>query len=161
MNKCKPGEELVHLWQAQKTSSGVRYQISLQHPVIQQCPFQAGELSPQIQAMLRLIEETVPVQQIWLDTAETKRRRGQALKPRRPQRCYPYCRSCTRPWLVSRRCHRRWRNSICKNMEPFDNYPELIAQLPTINKRNRYESESPDDATECIADCANAPARPG
>ncbi len=27
-----------------------------------------------------------------------------------------------------------------QNMEPFDNYPELIALLPTINMRNRYES---------------------
>ncbi|MQK60353.1 hypothetical protein EIZ86_28335, partial [Escherichia coli] len=54
MNKRKPGEELVHLWQAQKTSSGVRYQISLQHPVISNVLSQAGELSPQIQAMLRL-----------------------------------------------------------------------------------------------------------
>ncbi len=92
MNKRKPGEELVQLWQAQKTPSGVRYQISLQHPVISNVLSLAGELSPQIQAMLRLIEETVPVQQIWLDTAETKRRRGQVLKLHRPQRCCPYCR---------------------------------------------------------------------
>jgi hypothetical protein len=32
----------------------------------------AGSLKPDILALLRLIEETVPVQRIWLDTAEDK-----------------------------------------------------------------------------------------
>jgi hypothetical protein len=32
----------------------------------------AGVLLPQIQAMLRVIEETVPIQRIWIDTAENK-----------------------------------------------------------------------------------------
>jgi hypothetical protein len=33
---------------------------------------EAGVLLPQIKAMLRIIEETVPVQRIWIDTAENK-----------------------------------------------------------------------------------------
>jgi hypothetical protein len=33
---------------------------------------QAGQLRADVLAMLRIIEETVPVQQIWLDTAEAK-----------------------------------------------------------------------------------------
>lgn len=63
-------EPLVETWRAEHGSGGMRYRISQDHPAIQGVLEEAGPLLPRIHAMLRVIEETVPVQRIWLDTAE-------------------------------------------------------------------------------------------
>lgn len=66
------GEILNHAWQVERLQNGLRYRIDQKHPavaaVIDTCP----EHKALITAMLRVIEETVPVQRIWLDTAENK-----------------------------------------------------------------------------------------
>jgi hypothetical protein len=48
----------------------MRYRISQDHPALQSVLEEAGPLLPRIHAMLRVIEETVPVQRICLDTTE-------------------------------------------------------------------------------------------
>lgn len=63
-------EPLVEAWRAEHGSGGMRYRISQDHPAIQGVLEEAGPLLPRIHAMLRVIEETVPVQRIWLNTAE-------------------------------------------------------------------------------------------
>ena len=91
---------------------------------------EAGALMPQIKAMLRVIEETVPVQRIWVDTAEDKEtpRVGFAGEPAAEVesilqlmygnliRLKGYSAAAAREKLL--------------HMEPFHNFPELIAALP-------------------------------
>jgi hypothetical protein len=48
----------------------MRYRIDRKHPVVQAVFDEAGSLTSQIKVMLRIIEETIPVQRIWLDTTE-------------------------------------------------------------------------------------------
>ena len=55
-----------------RLKSGIRYKVDQSHPSVAAVLANAGELQPLIQSMLRVIEETVPVQRIWLDTAENK-----------------------------------------------------------------------------------------
>ena len=62
----------VQAWRASTSKAGVRYRIDESHPAVRAVLEQAGELEPQIRAMLRVIEETVPVQRIWLDTTEAR-----------------------------------------------------------------------------------------
>lgn len=50
----------------------MRYRIDNDHPAVRAVLDEAGILLPQVKAMLRVIEETVPVQRIWIDTAENK-----------------------------------------------------------------------------------------
>jgi hypothetical protein len=57
-------------WTAKHLKGGIRYEIDLNHPAISAVMDQAGELKVAIKAMLRVIEETVPVERIWLDTTE-------------------------------------------------------------------------------------------
>lgn len=71
-NKNSPRDEIHNAWRSETVNSGIRYRIDLEHPAIKSIVESAGVLSPQIKAMLRIIEETVPVQKIWLDTAEKK-----------------------------------------------------------------------------------------
>lgn len=59
-------------WQARRSAQGTSYRIARDHDLVASVLNRAGPLKPDILALLRLIEETVPVQRIWLDTAEDK-----------------------------------------------------------------------------------------
>ncbi|PYF10382.1 histidine kinase/DNA gyrase B/HSP90-like ATPase [Rhodobacter viridis] len=60
------------VWDAVKTRNGTAYRISREHDLVASLLDRAGPLKTDILALLRLVEETVPVQRIWLDTAEDK-----------------------------------------------------------------------------------------
>ncbi|MGH8552316.1 MAG: ATP-binding protein, partial [Methylococcales bacterium] len=66
------GEPLIQAWNAEHFKGGIRYRIDREHPVVKSVLNEAGDLEPRIRAMLRIIEETLPVQRIWLDTAEAR-----------------------------------------------------------------------------------------
>ena len=55
-----------------RSAQGTSYRIARDHDLVASILKRAGSLKPDILAVLRLIEETVPVQRIWLDTAEDK-----------------------------------------------------------------------------------------
>lgn len=59
-------------WRVEHVKAGTRYRIDEAHPSVGAVLAGAGVLQPLIKSMLRVIEETVPVQRIWLDTAENK-----------------------------------------------------------------------------------------
>lgn len=60
------------VWDAVKTRNGTAYRISRDHELVATLLARSGPLRTDLLAMLRMIEETVPVQRIWLDTAEDK-----------------------------------------------------------------------------------------
>ncbi len=65
-------QPILQAWRADRLSDGIRYRIEETHPAVQAVLEQAGTLLPAVKSMLRVIEETVPVQRIWLDTTETR-----------------------------------------------------------------------------------------
>lgn len=64
-------QELQRPWKPGKRGGRVVYRVDRQHPVVQAVLAEAGAKKVSIEAMLRILEETVPVQQIWLDAAES------------------------------------------------------------------------------------------
>lgn len=62
--------DIPDAWQVRRSAQGTSYHISREHDLVGSIIQRAGPLKADILAMLRLIEETVPVQRIWLDTAE-------------------------------------------------------------------------------------------
>jgi hypothetical protein len=68
-----PGDKPIgQAWRSERLKDGMRYRIDQDHPAITSVLDRAGELMPAIKAMLSVIEATVPIQRIWLDTAEHK-----------------------------------------------------------------------------------------
>ncbi|MBE1237992.1 ATP-binding protein [Phaeovibrio sulfidiphilus] len=59
-------------WQVRRSAHGTSYRIARDHDLVVSILNRAGPLKPDILALLRLVEESVPVQRIWLDTAEDK-----------------------------------------------------------------------------------------
>lgn len=64
-------EGMPDIWEVIKRRSGATaYRLSRQHDLYRSVMDRAGPLAKDIEALLRLVEGTVPVQRIWLDTAE-------------------------------------------------------------------------------------------
>ena len=63
---------IADAWQVRRSAQGTSYRIARDHDLVASILNRAGALKPDVLALLRLIEETVPVQRIWLDTSEDK-----------------------------------------------------------------------------------------
>ena len=61
---------LRHAWQSVTSGSAAAYRINRSHPAIQRLVAAASSDPASVEAALRIVEETVPVQRIWLDTME-------------------------------------------------------------------------------------------
>lgn len=62
--------DLVRPWLATTSGGRPRYRIDRKHPLVSELLRLAGEKMSLAEAALQVIEETVPVQRIWLDAAE-------------------------------------------------------------------------------------------
>ncbi|WP_282169064.1 ATP-binding protein [Ruegeria atlantica] len=63
-------EALPDIWSAYRKQDGTTYRIARDHALVQSVLEKAGPLRKEVEALLRLVEGTVPVQRIWLDTTE-------------------------------------------------------------------------------------------
>ncbi|MGB4101270.1 MAG: ATP-binding protein [Alphaproteobacteria bacterium] len=125
-----PGRAVVQAWRAEHRTNGIRYRIDCQHPVVRAVLDDAGVFSPQIQAMLRVIEETVPIQRIWLDTAEAKETPRIGFS----EEALPEVRSLIllmyRSFVLRKGMSPQAARERLLYTEPFNNYPDLVAALP-------------------------------
>lgn len=124
------GTPIVEAWRAEKYKGGTRYRVATEHPAMQTVLENAGALLPQIKAMIRVIEETVPVQRLWVDIAEDKEtpRVGFAGDP--PAEVESILKVMYRNLIRLKGYTPDSAREKLLHMEPFHNYPELIAALP-------------------------------
>ena len=116
-------------WRVDRLKAGIRYRLDQNHPSIAAVLASSGELQPLVQSMLRVIEETVPVQRIWLDTAENKE------TPRtnfdgEPNAAIIEVATVLFDDLIERKglSVEEARKSMLRT-EPFQKYPTLVAKL--------------------------------
>lgn len=116
-------------WRVDHLKDGIRYRIELTHPAVAAVLSSAGGLTPLIKAMLRVIEESVPVQRIWLDTAENKDtpRTGFAGEP--PEAVVTVLNTLFVDMIGRRGMSIEAARCALLSTEPFQNYPKLIDSL--------------------------------
>lgn len=124
------GEPMLMAWRVEHFKGGIRYRIDSDHPAVRIVLDDAGALEPQIRAMLRILEETIPVQRIWLDTAEAREtpRTGFTGEPAAAVEAIllvVYRNMVLRKGLSPALARERLLRT-----EPFNNHPELVAGLP-------------------------------
>jgi hypothetical protein len=117
-------------WQTEKSNSVVRYRVNVNHPAVSSVLDAAGELTPAVRAMLTVIEETVPIQRIWLDTAEAKEVPTTGFAAGSIGNVQQVLNTIYKN-LVLRRgmAPKAARNQLLRT-DPFANYPELVTSLP-------------------------------
>lgn len=126
------GEEISYAWRTDHFKGGIRYLIDVNHPAVSAVLSDAGELEQQVRVMLRVLEETIPVQQIWLDTAEAKEtpRTGFAEEP--PHEVEAVLAVMYRNLVLRKGVSPELARHQLLHTEPFSNYPELVAALPDL-----------------------------
>lgn len=72
----KRDEKIGKVWIAKQIRGQNSYHLDREHPVIKGFLERLGPRRKEAEAIFRLIEETVPVEQIWLDSAESPEKRS-------------------------------------------------------------------------------------
>lgn len=124
------GNPVEQAWRADHSRAGVRYRIDERHPAVAAALESAGPALPLVRAMLRVVEETVPVQRIWLDTAENREtpRNGFAGEP--PESVREVLVTLYEDMIGRRGMSSALAKRTLSSTEPFQNYPDLVSSLP-------------------------------
>lgn len=126
----RPQPPLARAWAAVDSPRGVSYRIDRAHLAVQRVLDAAGPGRRAVEEMLSILERTLPIQRIWLDTAE----QGDLPPPASPDGIPPEVRSA----LISLYGHVRRQLGISAEeargrlvmIEPFAAFPAAVAQLP-------------------------------
>lgn len=120
--------ELERPWVSSTRNGHLTYSISRKHPLIEGVLFKLGSLKPEVNAMLRFLEETVPVQKIWLDAAEKNHSNAIPYEGVDESILFADMKRVWEMLLESGVTEDEARMRIGV-MEPFNRYPEKIKQI--------------------------------
>lgn len=129
------GAAVEQAWRVEHLRSGVRYRIDEGHPAVAAALDACGDRKDLVKAMLRVVEETVPVQRIWLDTAENRDtpRTGFSGEPETaPDGVRTVLLTLFGDMIGRRGMTSEAAVRALSSTEPFQNYPKLVASLPEL-----------------------------
>jgi hypothetical protein len=121
---------VISAWKAVRTADSLQYRIDQDHPAVQMVLEVAGPLREEIQAMLRVIEETVPVQRIWLDTAESKEVARNSFSLASLEEITAVVNTLYRSLVLRKGMAPGLARARLLATEPFNQYPEIVSSLP-------------------------------
>lgn len=122
------GTAVDQAWRVEHLTRGVRYKIDESHPAVTAVIGASGNPNL-VKAMLRVIEETMPIQRIWLDTAENKDmpRTGFAGDP--PEAVVAVLTSVFEDMVERQGMTPAAARASLARTEPFQNYASFIEAL--------------------------------
>jgi hypothetical protein len=123
-------EPLVHAWVAEHFKGGMRYRIDREHPAVKAVLDEADALRPQVQAMLRIIEETIPVQRIWLDTTESRETPRTGFAGESSAEIASVLLVLYKNMVMRKGYSPSLARERLLNTEPFNQHPDLVLALP-------------------------------
>lgn len=124
-------QPVVQAWRAERAADGsMRYRIDRQHPAVRPVLDEAGDLATSIKAMLGVIEETVPVQRIWLDTTKEQGTRCTDFSGEPATEIRTVLMVLYRKLVLRRGMSPQLARKQLLHTEPFNNYPDLVVALP-------------------------------
>ncbi|MCU7281899.1 ATP-binding protein [Pseudomonas peradeniyensis] len=122
--------QLIEAWKLEQLKNGIRYRIDSEHPAVRAVLDEAGLLLPQIKAMLRVIEETVPVQRIWIDTAENKDTPATGFDQTPSEEVIEILEIMYRCLVKTKGYSPESAKAQLRVTEPFHAFPSLVDSLP-------------------------------
>jgi hypothetical protein len=127
----RPNEEpIFQAWEAVVDSGVTRYRINREHPAVRSVLDSPLSIDGGVDAMLKLLESTIPVQRIWLDTVEDRGLSAEAPpsaadEEEARQMLEVLYRSLLRQHYSPQRARERLLRT-----EPFYRFPQLVEALP-------------------------------
>jgi hypothetical protein len=126
------GGPLLQAWRAEHYTGGMRYRIDTSHPAVKAVLDDAGPLENDIRVMLRVIEETIPVQRIWLDTTEARETPRTGFAGETPAEVATILGVMFKNMVQRKQMSPVLAREQLLRTEPFNNYPELVAALSEV-----------------------------
>jgi len=123
-----PGIVVECPWTSTVRSGRTVYMINRKHPVVAASLKRIGVLAEHVEPMLRLIEETVPVERIWLDTAESADERAVPYEGYDEETVLSDIRIACR-FLAQSTTSTEGLRTYLMATEPFRRYPALIERV--------------------------------
>lgn len=124
------GAPVEQAWRVEHSRSGMRYRIDGKHPAVAAVLDAAGPLLPLVKSMLRVVEETVPVQRIWLDTAENRETPRTGFSGEATADVVDVLRALYDDMIRRRGMSAESAKQLLMRTEPFQNYPDLVEAMP-------------------------------
>ena len=138
----KGAAPVAQAWRTDHGTAGVRYRIDESHPAVRAVLDDAGTLGPDIRAMLRVIEETLPVQRIWLDTAEARETPRQGFAGEDELQVLAVLEVLYRNMIRKKGVSPAEARARLLTTEPFNAHPRLVESLPDLPVEPRSETTS-------------------
>lgn len=123
------GAPIDQAWRVDHLRSGIRYRIDETHPAVAAVIEVCGDQKNLIRAMLRVVEETVPVQRIWLDTAENKDTPRTGFDGEPNDAVIEVASILFNDLIERKELSIEAARKLMLKSEPFQKYPSLIASL--------------------------------
>jgi Histidine kinase-, DNA gyrase B-, and HSP90-like ATPase len=124
------GTPIEQAWKVERTSRGIQYKIDDSHPSIASVLDSVNPTQKElVHSMLRVIEETVPVQKIWLDTAEQKETPVTSFASSSDEAVIGFMKTLFNDMLIRKGMTIEDAKAKLACTDPFQNFPHLIAQL--------------------------------
>jgi hypothetical protein len=124
------GGQVIQAWRAEHFKGGMRYRIDENHPATKAVLDEAGDREPSIRAMLRVLEETIPVQRIWLDTVESRETPRVSFAGEAPAVTMSVLTTMFKHMVIKQGTSPATARERLLRTEPFNSYPDLVASLP-------------------------------
>ena len=124
-----PTPDLQRAWRVVQRKDSIAYVVDRSHPLVKQVLDQAGPLKEAVNAMLRLLEETMPVQRVRIDTVEKGEVHKGAFVGAPSTDVQAVLDVLYRHLVDTVGLDRDAARSQLLKTEPFHNYPDLVEAL--------------------------------
>ena len=134
----RPNEEPVfEAWQSIVSGGVTKYRVNRDHPAVRAVLDSPLAIDGSVDTMLSVLESTIPVQRIWLDTVE-ERTAPQQITQVEAERVRPMLEALYRSFLRRDYSPEDARQRLLRT-EPFQAYPQLVAELCALDTESEIE----------------------
>lgn len=123
-------DNLASVWFSSESASGRRYHIDRNHPAVASMMNDGEDTKIRLEALLRILEETIPVQRIWLEAAETGEHAKGGFTSAPDESVTDILMLLYRNLVIKGGISPAQAKQQLLRTEPFDLHPDLVGRLP-------------------------------
>jgi hypothetical protein len=134
----RPSEEpIFEVWQSIFSNGITKYRVNRDHPAVKAVLDSPLAIDDSVDTMLSVLESTIPVQRIWLDTIE-ERTAPQQTTQSEVEKVRPMLEGLYRSLLRRDYSPEDARQRLLRT-EPFQAYPQLVSELSALDTESEIE----------------------
>lgn len=122
--------DLAPVWSSVDAASGRCYRVDRNHPAVKPLLEESDDIKQRVEAMLRVLEETIPVQKIWLEAAESGEHAKGGFTAETEESVSQVLNVLYRNLVVRKGISPEVARKQLLKTEPFDLHQDLVNSLP-------------------------------